>query len=75
MTFAQTVKNTRDCLRQSRQALAAELGINYATINRWGNEVQKLSKLALTQFLRYCAEHGLLLELGIGDAQDGGTRA
>jgi putative transcriptional regulator len=74
MTFAQTVKNTRDSLHLSQQAFAAELGVSYATINRWENEAQKPSKLALALFYRYCAERDLPWEQIIGKAQDGGNR-
>ena len=74
MTFAQIVKSTRDSLRLSQQAFAAELGVSYATINRWENEAQKPSKLALTLFSRYCAERGLQWEQIIVKAQDGGNR-
>lgn len=74
MTFAQTVKNARNHLRLSQQAFAAELGISYATVNRWENEAQKPSKLALRLFSHYCAEHGLSCEPMANKAQDGGTR-
>ena len=75
MIFAQALKNTQDSLHLSQQAFAAELGVSYATINRWENEAQKPSKLALAMFSRYCSEHGLHIEPIIGETQDGGNRS
>ncbi len=48
------VKNVRKQLNLSQEDLAHELGISFATINRWENGRAKPSKLAKAQFNSFC---------------------
>lgn len=59
MTFAETVLSIRKRLRLSQQAFAKELGVSYATINRWENSNQKPSALALRMFEEYCNKNNI----------------
>ena len=54
MMFAETVLSIRKRLRLSQQAFAKELGVSYATINRWENNCQKPSALAQRMIKEYC---------------------
>jgi len=59
MMFAETVLSIRKRLRLSQQAFAKELGVSYATINRWENSNQKPSALALRMFEEYCNKNNI----------------
>ncbi len=50
------VKEVRRQLRLSQEDLARELGVSFATVNRWENGKSKPSKLARAQFDSYCAK-------------------
>ena len=41
-------------LALSRNDLPRELGVSYATINRWENGLSKFSKLAMVQLDAFC---------------------
>ena len=49
------VKEVRRQLALSQEDLARELGISFATVNRWENGQVKPSKLAKAQFDAFCA--------------------
>ena len=53
-TFPEIVKEIRSQLGISQQELANELGISFATVNRWENSQTKPSKLAKNQLKAYC---------------------
>lgn len=59
MMFAKTVLIIRERLQLSQQAFAKELGVSYATINRWENNNQQPSRLALRLFEDYCIKHNI----------------
>ncbi len=48
------VKEVRRQLSISQEDLARELGVSYATVNRWENEQAKPSKLAKAQLDNFC---------------------
>jgi DNA-binding transcriptional regulator YiaG len=48
------VKEVRRQLSLSQEALARELGVSFATVNRWENGHVKPSKLARAQFDTFC---------------------
>jgi len=48
------VKGVRRQLSLSQEDLARELGVSYATVNRWENGQAKLSKLARAQLDAFC---------------------
>ena len=50
------VKEVRRQLNLSQEDLARELGISFATVNRWENGQVKPSKLAKAQFDSFCAK-------------------
>ena len=50
------VKEVRRQLALSQEDLARELGVNYATVNRWENRQSSPSKLARAQLDAFCAK-------------------
>jgi len=48
------VKEVRRQLALSQEDLARELGVSYATVNRWENGQSKPSKLAKAQLDAFC---------------------
>jgi DNA-binding XRE family transcriptional regulator len=50
------VKEVRTQLGVSQENLARELGVSFATVNRWENGKSKPSKLAKVQFDNFCAK-------------------
>lgn len=48
------IKEVRRQLALSQEDLARELGISFATVNRWENGQVKPSKLAKVQFDNFC---------------------
>jgi len=61
--YAALVKKVRRQLTISQEDLARELGVSYATVNRWENGQAKPSRLARTQLDSFCVrmtEQGML---------------
>ncbi|HFQ82130.1 MAG TPA: XRE family transcriptional regulator [Desulfobacterales bacterium] len=54
-TFPELVKEVRKQLGISQEELAHELGVSFATINRWENGKTTPFKLARAQFDNFCA--------------------
>ena len=50
------VKKVRRQLSLSQEDLARELGVSFATVNRWENSHVKPSKLARAQLEHFCAK-------------------
>ena len=50
------VKEVRRQLALSQEDLARELGVSFATVNRWENGKSQPSKLAKAQFDNFCAK-------------------
>lgn len=63
------VKEVRRQLAISQEDLARELGVSYATVNRWENSQAKPSKLARAQLDAFCErmEAAGMLSLSEGD--------
>jgi len=53
-TFPAFVKEIRRQLTMSQEDLARQLGVSYATVNRWENGLSKPSRLAKTQLDAFC---------------------
>jgi len=53
-SFAATVKEIRKQLALSQEDLARQLGVSYATVNRWENRQANPSKLAKAQLDAFC---------------------
>lgn len=49
-------KEVRRQLALSQEGLARELGVSFATVNRWENAQVKPSQLAKAQFETFCAK-------------------
>lgn len=61
--FAYKIKSLREQLRISQEDLAKELGVSFATVNRWENNKTQPSKLArkqLEQFINSQQQQGTL---------------
>lgn len=50
------LKEVRSQLALSQEGLARELGVSFATVNRWENAQVKPSKLAKAQFETFCSK-------------------
>lgn len=57
--FANAIKDLRKQMHLSQQAFAKELGVSYATINRWENQKQEPSSLAIHMVRDYCRRNKL----------------
>ena len=58
--FSALVKEIRKQLSLSQEDLARELGVSFATVNRWENNKVKPSKLAKLKFLVESSREGAL---------------
>ncbi len=54
--YPSLVKEIRRQLSISQEDLARELGVSFATVNRWDNGLSKPSKLAKAQFDAFCSK-------------------
>ena len=54
MNFAEKVKYVRTTLKLSQEDFAHELGVSFATINRWENGSYNPSRLAKKAFEDFC---------------------
>lgn len=54
--FPTLIKDIRRQLVCSQEDLARQLGVSYATVNRWENGQSKPSKLAKAQLDAFCAK-------------------
>ena len=57
MIFSEAVKKVREIKGYSQEQLARELNVSFATINRWENGKTEPSRLALTNFMKFCKQH------------------
>jgi len=53
-SFSALVKEIRRQLSLSQEDLARQLGVSYATVNRWENGLSKPSKLAKAKLESFC---------------------
>ena len=54
--YPMLLKEVRRQLSLSQEALARELGVSFATVNRWENGQVRPSKLAKAQLDNFCAK-------------------
>lgn len=59
MTFGERVKQVRSELKLSQKEMAKELGVSFATINRWENSRNNPTYEALQRFEQFCVEKNL----------------
>ena len=62
MIFADKVKFVRIKLNLSQEDLARELGVSFATINRWENGSYNPSRLAKKVFYDFCQKQNIMIE-------------
>ena len=62
MSFAEKVKYVRTKLKLSQEDVARELGVSFATINRWENGSYNPSRLAKKAFDDFCKENNIAEE-------------
>ena len=65
MSFAEKVKFVRTELKLSQEDLARELGVSFATINRWENGSYNPSRLARKAFEDFCYDKNVKFEVNI----------
>ena len=62
MEFKEKVYRARMQLGLTQIELAQQLGIGYATINRWENGVTKPTKLKEYAFTQFCANNNVVID-------------
>lgn len=62
MTFPEKVKFVRAKLLISQEELASQIGVSFATINRWETKNIEPSFLTKARFDKYCEENGIRFE-------------
>jgi DNA-binding transcriptional regulator YiaG len=70
--YPSLVKEVRRQLALSQEDLARELGVSYATVNRWENRLSKPSKLARAQLDAFCERMQEAGMLSLPEAGRGG---
>ena len=65
MSFAEKVKLVRTKLKLSQEDLARELGVSFATINRWENGSYNPSRLAKKAFEDFFLNKNLKFEVRV----------
>ena len=53
--FPAVVKEIRNTLGLSQEDLARQIGVSFATVNRWEKQQAKPSRLAINQIESFCA--------------------
>jgi transcriptional regulator with XRE-family HTH domain len=71
-TFSDLLKSVRLRLALSQEDIARELGVSFATVNRWENDKASPSRLALAQFNRFCEQKVKEGKLAESDLEEGG---
>lgn len=54
MNYADTIKEIRILFSMSQEDLARELGVSFATVNRWENKKANPSKMAMKSIESFC---------------------
>ena len=62
MTFADKVKFVRMKLYLSQAQLAEELGVSFATVNRWESKGYAPQVASVGRFNDFCEKHGITFE-------------
>ena len=62
MNFAENVKQVRTQLKMTQENLAHELGVSFATVNRWENGSYNPSRLAKKTFENFCKMNNVVCE-------------
>ncbi len=59
MLFSEKVKYVRMKLLLSQAALAKELNVSFATVNRWENQGKNPQLVQLGKFNEFCKKHNI----------------
>ncbi len=59
MDYCETIKKLRQVLRMSQEMLAKELGVSFATINRWEGNKSKPNYAAMRKIDEYIKNNNL----------------
>ena len=71
MDYVDTIKKIRKLLSISQEDLARELGVSFATVNRWENKKAKPSKMAVKSIETFCKEKKIpIINQGGGLSED-----
>ena len=62
MGFKEKIKKVRMKIGYSQEQLARELGVSFATINRWENGKSEPRQIALNTFEHFCMLHNVNIE-------------
>lgn len=62
MEFKEKVYQARMQLGLTQMQFAQQLGIGYATINRWENGVTKPTKLKEYAFIQFCVQNNIVID-------------
>jgi len=62
MEFKDKMIYARAMLKYSQAKMAEELGVSFATINRWENGNNSPSKTMIVLFENYCKKHGVYFD-------------
>ena len=62
MEFSEKVKEARKRGNFSQEDMAHQLGVSFATVNRWESGKTKPSKLDLKAFEDFCKEKSIVFE-------------
>lgn len=62
MNFSEKLKKTREILKISQEALARELNVSFATINRLETEKTLPSYPTMKMFEEFCKKHNIKFE-------------
>ena len=64
MEFKDKVIYARAKLKMTQAVLAKELGVSFATINRWENGTTRPTKTAIINFNEFCEDKNLKIKEG-----------
>ena len=62
MNFEEKIKKVIIEIGYSQEQLARELGVSFATINRWENGKSEPRQMAINTFEQFCIIHNIKIE-------------
>lgn len=62
MDFSEQITLARAKLNLSQEALAKQLNVSFATVNRWEQGRNKPTRKAMIFFKEFCQEHNIILK-------------
>jgi len=63
MTFSETIKQIRQKHFLSQEAFAKELGVSFATVNRWESGKTKPTYKTMKLLNDYCKKNGIIFDI------------